>query len=298
LKKGDISEQDAEAEKKRIAAYHAKRINEAVALEEEKLHELIKNRVSGKLEIDKDQEEEDGRTFLAVPAKVNYYKDSITGLRIEKRWTTQFVLSLAVNTVLNDDGGFYGNGFRVNPLGYGEVGFTYKYRIKEESALWNLKLGFSAMFNEIRPKDDNRILVTNGNQTTIEDAGFDIIRSRFANIYLGIPVHLELDFSKPQFNNRTRQTYLRSQRGFRLGVGGFFAVRLYTFQFIRFDQDGKRNRLQQEDDFNMNTISFGPSAYIGYRDVSLYMRYDANPMFRNNPQDVNNLSIGLRVDIN
>ena len=293
LKAKQISIEDAKDEKEQLAAYYAKKINEAVAKEEQKLQTLIKDRVSGKLE-DDDSESRYPRMFSN---ENNFYEDSITGLRIEKRWTTQAVLALATNTVLNDDG-FYGNGFRFNPLGYGEVGLTFKYRLKEESALWNLKLGFSSMFNEIRPKDGNSILVTDGGQTTIEDAGFNIIRSRLANIYVGIPIHLELDFSKPQFHNKTRQTYLRSQSGFRLGIGGFFAVRMLTYQFIRFDEDGKRNRLSQYDRFNMNNINFGPSAYIGYKDLSLYVKYDANPVFKDNPQDINNLAIGLRLDIN
>ena len=55
---------------------------------------------------------------------------------------------------------------------------------------------------------------------------------------------------------------MRSQRGFRLGLGGFFSVRASTLQHIRYDtDDGKRARLNERDNFNMNDINFGPSAY-------------------------------------
>lgn len=292
LQKNEINAIEAEAAKNEIASQFATRINEAVAVEEQKLQQLIQNRVNGELEIIDD----DKRSLFFT--EENFYKDSITGMRLEKRLTTQFILVLGMNTVLNDNDAFYGDGFKLNPIGYSEAGFTFKYRLKEQTNLWNLKAGLSLMATDFRPKTDNDIVVTSGNQTTIEDAGFDIKRSRFSSLYLGLPVHIELDFSKPKYNNKTQQTYLRSQRGFRMGLGGFIAARIYTFQFIRYNEDGKRNRLEQQDNFNMNNFTFGPSAYIGYRDVSLFVRYEANPVFKNNPVDINNLSFGLRLDLN
>lgn len=296
LEKKDISREDADAEKKERASFRAKRINDAVFLEEQNLQTLIKNKVNGKLDAEQD-EPKSGFMSSAFEAE-NFYKDSITGLKVEKRLTTQFVLALGMNSVLNDGGGFYGDGFRVNPIGFGELGFTFKYRLKENTNLWNFKFGLSMMANELRPENNNDIVVTNQNQTTIEDAGFDIIRSRFTNTYLSIPLHLELDFSKPKYNSKTDQTYLRSQTGFRVGLGGFVAFRIHTNQIIRFDEDGKRNRLFQQDDFNVNTLNFGPSAYIGYDDFSIFATYSVHPIFKNNPVDVNSLSIALRMDIN
>jgi len=294
LKKNELSSDAADAEKKKLATYHAKRINDAVFIEEQKLQTLIKNRVSGKFEIEDEEKIPVFTTFSAV----NYVKDSISGIKIEKRLTTQFVIALGLNKVLNDNDGFYGDGFKVNPLGFAEIGFTFKYRLKEETNLWNLKFGLSLMTDEIRPESDNDILVTNNGETTLQDAGFDIKKSRFTNMYVSLPVYLELDFSKPQYHEKTEQTYLRSQRGFRLGLGGFFAVRVYTSQIIKYKNDGKRVTLTETDDFNMNSINFGPSVYIGYRDISLYAKYNANPVFKNNPVDVNNLSVGLRFDLN
>lgn len=292
LQRNEINAEEAEATKNEIANQFATKINEAVAIEEQKLQKLIQNRVNGELETVDD----DKRSLFFN--EENFYKDSTTGMRLEKRLTTQFVFALGMNTVLNDNDAFYGDGFKLNPIGYSEAGFTFKYRLKEQTNLWNLKAGLSLMGTDFHTKNDDDILVTSGNQTIIEDAGFDIKRSRFNSLYIGLPVHLELDFSKPKYNNKTQQTYLRSQRGFRMGLGGFIAVRLYTSQFIRYDSDGKRNRLEQQDDFNMNNFSFGPSAYVGYRDLSVFVRYEANPIFKNNPVDINGLSFGLRLDLN
>ena len=297
LKNREISVETAEAEKKRVSEYHAKKINEAIALQEQKLKKLVRNKVNGNLK------NEGGvvkrNRFVFPYFEENYVKDSVTGLRIEKRWTTQFVVAFGANKVLNDGGDFYGDGFKISPLGYGEVGFAFKYRLKEDSNLLNLKLGFSTMVNDMRPNRTNDILVTNGGQTTLQDSGLDIIRSKFSSLYIAIPVHLEFDFSEPKYNKKTKQIYLHSQEGFRMGFGGFFGLRLLTYQHIRYnDNSGKRIRLRQNDDFNMNTFSFGPSAYIGYKYYSLYVKYDANSIFKNNPNSINNLAIGLRFDFN
>lgn len=297
LKKKDITVEEAEAQKKELAAYHSERINKAVSEQEQKLQTLIKNRVNGTLQL-----EENGSSFTNSFTKtfdeLNYYKDSLTGIKIEKRWTSQFVIALGVNTILNGNDDFYGDGFKTNPIGYGEIGATVKYRLREESNLWNLKFGLMNMMGDITYNNDDDILVTNQGQTTLVDSGTNLRDARLSYFNLGIPVFLELDFSKPQYDKKTEQTYLRSQQGFRLGLGGFAAIRLFTRQYISYKEDGKRITEIQWDDFNTNRFTFGLNAYIGYKDFSLFVKYDINPIFRNNPVDINNLAIGLRVDFN
>ncbi|WP_179353608.1 hypothetical protein [Winogradskyella vidalii] len=288
----------AEVEKKELAVYHAKRINEAVFREEQKLQALIKDKVSGKLEWN-DEENERTKPFITVFEEENFYKDSLSGLKVEKRFTTQFVITFGANKILNDDSGYYGEGFKSNLLGNSELGFTFKYRLKEETTFWNLKFGLSMMVDELRPKEDNDMFVTDGDVTTLQDSGYDLKRSRLDNISMALPVHLEIDFSKPQYHSKTEQTYLRSQRGFRMGLGGYFAVRIYTSQFLRYDdENGLNTRVTQQDNFNLNNINFGPSAYVGYRDVSIYAKYNVNPVFKDNPDDINIISFGLRFDFN
>lgn len=298
VEKKEMTLETAEIEKKKLASYHADRINKAVFKEEQKLQALIKDKVSGKLDLNA-EENERNTPFISVFEEENFYKDSISGLKVEKRWTTQFVIAFGMNKIMNDDSGYYGDGFKSNLLGNSELGFTFKYKLKEDINFWNLKFGLSMMIDDIRPKDDNAILVKNGDETTLQDSGYELKRSRLDNISMAIPVHLEIDFSKPQYHSKTEQTYLRSQRGFRMGLGGFFAVRIHTSQFIRYDdENGLNTRVTQKDNFNLNNINFGPSAYIGYRDVSIYAKYNVNPIFKNNPDDINTLSFGLRLDLN
>ncbi|MBF8149938.1 hypothetical protein ITJ86_08510 [Winogradskyella sp. F6397] len=298
VEKKEMTFEAAEVEKKKLASYHAKRINDAVSNEEQKLQALIRNKVSGKFDLYA-EENEQNRPFISVFEDENFYNDSISGLKVEKRLTTQFVVAFGMNTILNDDSGYYGDGFKSNLLGNSELGFTFKYKLKEESIFWNLKFGLSMMVDSYKPKEDNLILVKNDDETTLQDSGYELKRSRLDNMAIALPIHIEIDLSKPQYHSKTEQTYLRSQRGFRMGLGGYFAVRIYTSQFIRFDdENGLNTQVTQQNNFNLNNINFGPSAYIGYRDVSFYAKYDVNPIFKNNPDDINTISFGLRLDLN
>ena len=42
----------------------------------------------------------------------------------------------------------------------------------------------------------------------------------------------------------------------------------------------------------------GLSAYIGYKDVSLYARYELTPLFANNDIDLHPVSLAVRFDFN
>lgn len=293
LKNKEITEAEAEAKKKELATYHADRINKAIATQEQRLQLLVKNRLNGTLELSDNK-----ATSPFALDNVNYYKDSISGIKIEKRWTSQFVFALGVNTVINGNDDYYGDGFATNPLGYGEVGATFKYRLKEDTNLWNLKFGFMSMMTDLTFNNDDDILVTNQNQTTIQDSGLNLRNARLSFFNIGIPLFLELDFSKPKYDKKTNQTYLRSQEGFRIGLGGFASYRLFTRQWISYKEDGKRITEIQWDDFNTNKFTYGLNAYIGYKDFSVFVKYDMNPIFKNNPVDINNFAVGLRVDFN
>ena len=50
-------------------------------------------------------------------------------------------------------------------------------------------------------------------------------------------------------------------------------------------------------DYNTNTIVYGLSGYIGWRDTALYVKYDLNPIFKDNATDLHNVSLGLRFDM-
>ena len=57
-------------------------------------------------------------------------------------------------------------------------------------------------------------------------------------------------------------------------------------------------RIKTKGDYNANDFIYGVSTYLGYKETSLYLKYDLNPLFENNEVDQNNISLGVRFDFN
>ena len=69
-------------------------------------------------------------------------------------------------------------------------------------------------------------------------------------------------------------------------------------QIIKYDLDGYETVEKTKGDFNVNSFVYGLSTYLGYKSTSLYLKYDLNPLFKDNTVKQNNISLGLRFDFN
>jgi hypothetical protein len=169
-------------------------------------------------------------------------------------------------------------------------------RIQKNNNLLHAKYGLSLMYNNLRPTD-NRYFVVNGNQTNLEVSTTHFNDSRFRNVYLVVPMHLEFDFSKKTQNDD--QPVFKTHQSFRIGLGGYVGGNIKSKQFLCYvDENGNDVTQKAKGDFNVNDFIYGASAYIGYKAISLYTKYDLNPLFRHNVLKQNNISLGLRFDFN
>ena len=117
------------------------------------------------------------------------------------------------------------------------------------------------MYNNLRPTD-NRVFVKNGDKTNLEVSATHLDDSRFRNVYLVAPLHLEFDFSK----NKTRdgKTFFQSHESVRLGIGGYAGFRLKSKQFQKFeDTDGNNITVKDKGDFNVNNFIDDPFLFFG-----------------------------------
>lgn len=285
VEKGTITQQQADDKKKALANASATSIESRIAAAQEELKELVQAKVDGKLaEYSKNHE-------FSLKWKSN--KDTIQ--KSEKRTTSQFVFALGLNNVATS-GKVAGSDFRYWGSHFYEWGVTYNTRLLKNDNLLHLKYGFSVMYNNLRPTD-NRAFVKNGDQTNLEVSAIHLDDSRFKNVYLVAPLHLEFDFSK----NKTREgkAFFQSHESVRIGLGGYAGFRLKSKQFQLFDDgNGHDVTVKEKGDFNVNNFIYGVSGYIGYKQTSLYVKYDLNPVFENNTVKQNNISLGLRFDLN
>jgi hypothetical protein len=295
LDKNNITKQQADEKKMQLAIASANTIENRISFEESKLSELVNEKVEGRL-ASNDTKEIDRRKSIKI-----YYgddakkKDSIRENISEKRTTSQLVFATGVNNLVTD-GMIANSDFRYLGSHFYEWGLTYNTRIAQNSNIAHIKYGLSLQYNNLR-STDNRYYETLGNQTVLQTAAVNLKDSRLRNVNLVIPVHFELDFSKSKMINDKK--VFKSHEGFRLGLGGFAGITLKTKQVLKFD-DAFGNSVTQSSKGNYNTNDFvyGLSSYIGFGMTSLYLKYDLNPLFKDNTVNQNNISLGLRFDLN
>lgn len=290
LANGTITKEEAENKKTTLAQARAINIETRVAKEQEKLEVLVQKRVDGQItELDTTKK----------PTKIILKwekgdKDYVNKAKNEKRTTTQFVFAFGANNLVTD-GVIANSDFYYWKSHFYEWGLTYNTRIFKNNNLLHLKYGFSLMYNNIRATD-NRYYVVEGNQTNLQGFPSELEDSRFKNVYLVAPLHLEFDFS----GNKSKQgnSSFSTHKGVRFGIGGYGGLRVKSKQKMYYNVDDDKIRIKTKGDFNANDLIYGVSTYLGYKETSLYLKYDLNPLFENNAVDQNNISLGVRFDFN
>lgn len=291
LEKGVINRDQADEKKLKLAELSASRIENRVAEEEAKLTELIKEKVEGRIAY-LDTTLPKGRMYgKGIKVRIGGIGD--TTKVSEKRTTSQLVFAMGFNNlvtnkaVANSDFRYWGSHFY-------ELGWTYNSRILKENNLLHFKYGLSIQYNNLRPTD-NRYFVENNKQTNLQTAAQNLEDSRFRNVNLVMPLYLEFDFTKSkQYNNRP---FFRTHKSVRFGIGGFVGANLKSKQILKFEQNGNDITTKEKGDFNVNDFVYGVGSYIGYKNTSLYVKYDLNPLFKNNSIEQNNVSLGVRFDL-
>lgn len=293
LQAGTITAAQAEEQKKMLAEKRANNIEKRVTEYQTELNQLVQMKVDGKI-IDTDSTEAKAGFTFVWPGEYRSKSDSIKRFKPEARTTSQFVFAAGVNNLVTD-GAVANSDFRYWGSHFYEWGISYNTRIAKNHNLLHFKYGLSLMYNNLRPTD-NRLFVPNGNTTDLQVNPVNMRDSRFRNVNLVVPMHLEFDFSGKKIKNG--KTYFRTHESVRFGIGGYAGVNVKSKQIINYDLDGYKSREVTKGNFNTNDFIYGLSTYIGYGETSLYLKYDLNPLFKNNAVDQNNISLGIRFDFN
>lgn len=292
LEQGTITTAQADEKKKSLAEIRAKNIENRVAEYQTELNEVVQLKVDGNI---KDTDTVRTRSGLTIiwDTKMRSEKDTIAR-KSESRTTSQFVFAAGVNNLVTD-GAVANSDYRYWGSHFYEWGVAWNTRIAKNNNLLHFKYGISVMHNNLRPTD-NRIFVDNGNTTDLEVSTIGLKDSRLRNVNLVVPLHLEFDFSGKTV--RDGKTYFKTHQSARFGIGGFAGVNVKTKQILKYEQNDYKTREVTKGSFNTNDFIYGLSTYIGYKETSLYLKYDLSPLFKDNPIDQNNISLGVRFDFN
>lgn len=289
---GTIVKEDAENKKKVLAETRATNIESRVAKEQKALNNLVQEKVDGNVKSEKDFHfllfhTSDGRNH----EKYKKHNDSV---RKYSRTASQFVFAAGLNNLVTD-GRVQDSDYRFLGSHFYEAGISYNSRILKNNNLLHAKYGLSVIYNNLRPTD-NRKFVINGNQTDLGVSPVDLKDSRFRNVYLVLPIHLEFDFSGKKMKDG--KPLYKTHQSVRFGLGGYAGINVKSKQIIKYKDDDLKATEKTKGDFNVNNFIYGLSTYIGYKATSLYLKYDLNSLFKDNSVKQNNVSLGFRFDFN
>jgi hypothetical protein len=308
LAQGMISKEKADELKLAKASIHAAAIESKVTVQEARLNQLVQDQINGVVKEDKSTVS--GGRMVVIGGSTNEIGENQTEFNLgsmkvyngqedkqnrqSKRTTSQIVFATGLNNIMTD-GSLKKSDFRYLGSHFYEWGLTYNSRILNNNNLLHAKYGFSLMYNNLRATD-NRFFAVDGKQTNLELNTIKQDDSRFRNVNLVFPVHLEFDFSKSR--EIDGKTFYKTHDSFRLGVGGYIGTNLKSKQYIKYDLDEYKTKEITKGDFNVDPFIYGLSTYIGYGATSLYFKYDLNPIFKINAVKQNNVSMGIRFDLN
>lgn len=297
LESGTITKEQADTKKMQLAEVHAKKIESQISIAQVELKDLIQQKVDGKV-AEQYKPNSFGFNFSKSKGKnkekQKKYCDSISKIS-EKRTTSQFVFAAGINNlvtnnaVANSDFRYWGSHFY-------EWGVTANTRLFKNYNILHLKYGFSVMYNNLRPTE-GRYFVATGNQTNLQNSTINYSDSRFRNVYITAPIHLEFDLTKIKTNADGNKIF-KTHESVRLGIGGYVGIRVKTKQLLEFEENGHDISVKEKGGFNTNDFIYGVSTYLGYKATSLYLKYDLNPLFKDNTVKQNNISLGIRFDLN
>ena len=287
LENNEITQEEADTLKKAAAERRALNIENRVAIVTNKIAFIERNgtesRETNKVEV---QFLTNGRVFGVdyTPRKRKY----------DRRTTSDFVLAIGFNNAIGDGNSLDDSNFKVAGSRFAEIGWAWKTRVFDNSNWLRIKYGFSFQFNGLKPTD-NRYFVDTGDQTELQTFDLDLDKSKFRVDNLVFPVHFEIGPS----NKIEKEEYFRynTRNKVKIGLGGYAGLRLATRQKLIFNDGGEQVKQKLKAALNVNDFVYGLSGYLGWRGTALYVKYDLNPIFKDNTNEMNNISLGLRFDM-
>lgn len=297
LEKGEITTEDAEATKLTMAQKRAKNIENRIAIIDNKI-ELLKRNNEEKYQYDG---EGDGVTlrigtgdgtnesFIYLGDK-KYDKPR----KYDRRTSSDLVLAFGINNAIVDGESLDNSPYKFGGSRFFEIGWAWKTRVFKNSNALRFKYGYSFQMNGLKPTD-NMYFVKDGDITMLEEFPVDLKKSKLTITNLVIPVHFEFGPSK----KIEKKTYFRysTDNQFKFGIGGYAGFNIGTRQKLKYSEDGERVKDKIKRDFNTSNLIYGLSTYIAFDEVALYAKYDLSPIFKNQPVEQNNISLGVRFDM-
>jgi hypothetical protein len=295
LETGKITEKEAGERKRESAEAKAEdieKIIEAKVAEIERLtQQIVEESLSNTIEIDTtDTKEKKVKKIVIEFPKVQDHHHKKT--KELKSTHNRIVFAFGLNNIITDGkiNTLDDSPYEVWNSNFVDLGWGYKTAFNKENPFIRLDYGLLIQWKELKLLD-NLYHESVDEQTIIVEHVESLKKSKLRTTQLLLPVYLEFDFGR----SKTVDDRIIKKSGVKLGLGGYAGLRLNTKQIIKYNapRDSKKDKIS--DDYNMNNITYGLSGYLGYKDTSLYIKYDLHPLFKNT--ETSNVSIGVKMDL-
>jgi hypothetical protein len=217
-----------------------------------------------------------------------------TPKKYDKRTYKDLVFAFGFNNAIIEGQSLENSPYRIGGSGFIELGHDWKTRIFDTSNFWRFKYGFSFQWNKFDIKNNKFLVNTNGT-TSLEEFSSELGKAKFRTTNLVFPFHLEFGPSK----KIEKKNYFRysTKKKLKIGLGAYVGLNLGNMQKLKYRVDGDRIKDKQKGEFEVSNFVYGLSSYVGVGSSALYVKYDLSPVFKNQTNKQNNISVGLRLDL-
>lgn len=214
--------------------------------------------------------------------------------KYDRRTSSDLVLAFGFNNAIVEGESFNDSPYKFGGSRFFEMGWAWKTRVFENTNFMRLKYGVSLQVNGLKPSGNN-YFIQQGDQTVLAAFPYDLKKAKLSVSNLVVPVHFEFGPSK----KIDKETYFRysTNNQFKIGIGGYGGFNVGTRQKLKYEIDGERIKEKQKRDFNTSNLVYGVSGYVALGDVALYVKYDLSPIFKDQLVKQNNISLGVRFDM-
>lgn len=296
LTRGDITQEAADKLKKDAAEQHALNIENRIAIVDNKIELLERNGSNYSEKTDEDKDRFVIRFGDGTHGEKSIYfgKNSNKPRKYDRRTTSELVLAFGLNNALIEDESLEDSPYKIGGSRFFEIGWAWKTRVFTNSNWLRFKYGYSFQINGLKPTDD-RIFTTNGNETFLEEFPHNLKKAKLTVSNLVFPVHFEFGPSK----KIEREDYFRysTHNKFKLGLGGYAGFNIGTRQKLKYKVDGERVKDKIKKNYNTSNFVYGLSGYFAFDDTAIYIKYDLSPLFKDQTIEQNNISLGIRFDM-
>lgn len=294
LEKGEITQVEADNLKKEYAEKRALNIENRIAIIDNKIALLQRNQSYIANESDESNtfkisigDSEDG-SLIYIGSQKN--KPRI----YDRRSTSDLVFAIGFNNAIIEGENIDDSPYKLGGSGFVELGWAWKTRLFANSNAVRFKYGFSFTWNKLDIKDNNYLVEDDG-EIFLEEFPTNLNKAKFRTTNLVFPVHFEFGPSK-RIEGDNYFRYSTNDK-FKIGLGGYAGFNLQTLQKLKYKDDGRKVKDKIKNGYNTTDFVYGLSGYIAFDEIALYVKYDLSPIFKNQIVEQNNISVGLRFDM-